>query len=361
MKKILLVSLLLLTGANAGAAEADPFGWLWVDYGAGSRYTRGDGRDVAGAAQANLGVNASHGKLSARVLVGGTLFSNDRSQTVNAVDFNVTRITNQGSTNNLRTAEVNNVGTVRIREAYITYDRIGGSMLGLSIGAQPIWFGLKPGGHEGDGDRNIQNSLEFGGAGGFDLSSQVETGLRFFYNLDDIAVFAIGAFDSNEENSNVDDGAHIWDNYFATAKFNELFTEGLYLFLGYQGKYVGGAVDQTKPIFDVGLGFQYRNWFDVSFEYASLNEDIAGTGSSENYYIAKLTIWPTEKASFIFDWTWADKLDAYTIRTGFNYQYNDSISAMLQYALDNENVATQAGVTGERNLGSVDMRLAYNF
>ena len=306
-------------------------GWIRGDYGAGDRYPESQGEDTLGVSQAALLGKWSRDNVEAILLIGGTNLTADDSD-----------------------------GDIGIKDAFIVWKEIGGSKLSLSVGAQPLFFGLKPNGFPGD--RSLQPSIEFGGAGGFAVAQQA--GPSVIFEVEAHRNFSIrgGLFDTSSSTAEYFrdtglgriDGSSIEKNYFVQAEVGLGDREtGFYAVAGFEGRYVGGAIDSTEPIVDVGAGYRSR-YFDLSVEYILLDEAIVGTADEEAYAIAELTVEPADRLSLHFDYAMADEADLQTLRAGLTYEILKDFRFRVEYSDDD---------FGERReaVNSFDVRLEISF
>jgi hypothetical protein len=157
------------------------------------------------------------------------------------------------------------------------------------------------------------------------------------------AVVTLGVFDNNLNNGTgagaPSYGSNILENQFLQLTLHDLGVAGLYGFAGAERAYVGGAVDEAKPIFDVGAGFK-QAFFDLSAEYIHLDRDIfLGKGlfvppDDESYIVTELTVTPWPKFAAYADYARADQLDAQTVRVGAKYNSHECLAWVLEWSLD---------------------------
>ncbi len=154
--------------------DIDIFGWINAEYGrSSSPETIGDskGKDRLGIQQSALGLRVSKDKYKGVIAIGGDNLSNGDGDGSNYA----------------------------IRDAFIVYDNTEEGNFKFSVGAQPILFGLKPNGFPQD--RSIRGSVEYGGAGGFNIGFQGLTSAKFDYYISNFEVNAV-VFDTNESSGN---------------------------------------------------------------------------------------------------------------------------------------------------------------
>lgn len=325
--------LLLLVASFPVAAEDFPGewslnGWIWAEYGAGDRYSDADGEDSLGISEGALLGTWKYENVQAVLLLGGRNLTGDGSD-----------------------------GDFGIKDAFIIWDKIGGGALGLSAGVQPLFFGLKPNGFPGD--RSLQPSLEFGGAGGFAVSQQAGPSVILHLDAGKRARLSGGAFDTSSTTAayfaqtglGSIDGSTIEKNYFVQLEFGSK-ESGFYGVLGYEERYVGGAVDSSKPIVDVGLGFKGAA-LDLSVEVIQLDRTLTLTPDDEVYTIAELTITPNDRLGLLLDYAEAEEAQVETLRAGLTYRLQEPLLFHLEFSEDD---------FGDGNtVDSVDVRLEFNF
>ncbi len=325
---------------NAWAAsdflgDLDISGYIRAEYGDGDRYPEEDGGDRFEVNQISVLFEALYGDFEAVLLLGATNVTGD---SVDSEAF--------------------------IPEAFIVWNGFTGAGSALSAGVQPLLFGLKAAGFPGD--RSVQSSLEFGGAGGFAVSNQSGPALILSYDVGETSVFRAGAFDTSSstaeyfEDSGLGNinGSSLSDNYFFDLRYQPQGERGFYAFAGIEERYIGDAIDAKRSISDVGVGFQ-NPLFDLSYEWIELDGDFVGTISDETYSIAELTLHLSQQVDFIADWSEADESKLETMRFGLAYKLNAVLDLQLEYSEDD------LAAVGDRpeavNVDSIDVRLTYNF
>lgn len=342
MKKItLFLTALLFSGSvladGHSKGEVTPFGYVNVEYGAGSRYdntTKVEGEDRIGAQQYNTGAIAKYENMTFFGAIGGTGLSNDN----------------------------NADGAITITDAFIMLDNIKGSNFSLSMGLQPLLFGLKPNGFPGD--HTLQASVEYGGGGGFNASQQAEGSIIGHYAINDSMKLSVGLFDEDENDNDVaaNKGSSLIDNYFVSLRATNVANTGLYGFLGYENRYVGAVgttnIDSSKPIIDVGVGYK-MGMFDFSLEYISLDQDLVNSTqgsaltSDESYIVAELMVnW--EDCGFYVDYGNAAEAETTTIRVGMTHKFHKHLMAQVEWSQDDLLVDTS-------DVESIDFRLKAHF
>lgn len=329
----LTVSLVLShwVAAQGQSGDLSFEGWIWAEYGRGDRYPESQGEDRLGFSEAALRAKYRNQNFEAVLLLGGVFFTGDDPGNI---DFNV-------------------------QDAFVVWHEIGGGRFSLRAGAQPLLFGLKPEGFPGD--RSLQPSLEYGGAGGFAVSQQAGPSIVLSYDLGDIGEFTAGAFDTSASTADYFrrtglggiEGSSLEKNYFGQLRIDRLGVDGLYGVVGWEQRYVGDSVNSSEPIFDVGLGYG-NDFFDLSLELIDLDETITGTADSDTYTIAELTITPNEDLTLWADFGQSDESDLETIRVGVKVQILQPAAVHFEYSQD------KLGA-GSDDVHSFDVRLALNF
>ena len=334
MRGVTVFSLLAIAAATVHAdqfpGEYEIGGWIRADYGNGDRYADADGEDNLGVSQAALLGKWTYENLEAILLLGGT---------------------------NLTADSTDGDGDVGIKDAFIVWREIGGSGLTLSAGAQPLLFGLKPNGFPGD--RSLQPSLEYGGAGGFAVAQQAGPSVILSYAAGDRVTLRGGLFDTSSSTAAYFeatglggiDGSSVSKNYFAQLELQSGDEQGVYFALGYEGRYVGDEIDSTEPILDLGVGFKNK-WFDLSVEYVQLDRNITRTLDDEAYGIAELTLMPTDRLQLYFDYAEAEERALETLRAGLRYQISKPLNFKFEYSEDE---------LGNGSIDGVDVRLELTF
>ena len=304
---------LLVSLAMARSAEAitlDPFAWMKVDYGFSKDYFgEENGKDQMGTAQVALGTEANYENLVFTGLIGADRLS----------------ILGEGP-------------IFEIRETYFEWNKVGGTNLSASFGVQPFLFGLKATGFTGD--RSLIPSLEFSpmGPDSFVVSSQTVPSVKLRYDFMDNAILTVGAFDNNLTNAfrgaPPDNGSNILDNQFAYLRVHGGgWLAGLYGFAGTERAYVGRDVDETRYVFDGGLGFKIP-LVDISGEYISIPEAIAGTEDRETLLVGELTAMPGDQYSAYADYSTALESKVQTLRFGVMAKSHDILTWIFEYSLN---------------------------
>jgi len=298
-------------------------GWARFEYGIGDeRYGEGNGDDTFGVSKAALETHASYGDFELTTVLGTTIMSTEDDD------------------------------DLEFKEIYMDWNGLGGSSVDMTIGIQPLMFGLKPNGYPGD--RTIQPSLEYGGAGGMAISNQDGAILAF-----DVPVGPLGlelaVFDTDASTNDGalvgGDGSSLWDNWMAQLRYDGGDDNGFYASAGIEGLY-SGDTDDTETLWAAGVGYTCE-FADLSAEYIGISEELAGTADDETYVVVELTVNAMDDTRIIVDWATADEADVDTLRAGVHYDINDHVVAMLEWSNDDFD-------TGE-DVSSVDGRLTFMF
>lgn len=297
-------------------------GWARVDYGYGNRFGNASGKDELGISKMALKTDAQFENLDFIAVLGSTVLSDVPNDT-------------------------------SFKDLFIVWHQFGGGDATLILGAQPILFGLKPNGYPGD--RSLQPSIEFGGAGAFAVSNQAGPSVRLQYPVQGIGTFEAGVFDSAANNGAVGsslDGSRLYRNYFGQMRVEDMGVKGLSGVVGYEGLYVGGADDSVEPILDIGVDYR-TDRFDASLEYISLDQNVTGTTDDETYTVAELTAFLSGGWQAMADYANADELDAKTIRLGTQLALTPHSDLNLEWAHDT--------LGGASDADSGQVRLTFHF
>ncbi len=347
--RVALISALL---APAGAMAAgddvklNVGGFVWGDAGFGDRYSSSDD-DRIGVFKAAVTMSPEYKNTRAVLVLGADdMFGGNAGQN------------GASSTGDIKAQEV---------FAGIKWDLLGGS-LDTTIGKQPLLFGLKPNGWVGD--RSISFGLEYGGAGGVNVSGQVQTAIIADWSWGGSsggsAVSSIGSdgswsirfgmFDTDvSPNSGSDGGSSMTDNWMIQARGDDLLGLGIYGNVGYEQRDVLGS---SEGIISVGAGWQF-GMFDLSLEYQGIDEALTnlvpGTGD-ETQIIAEATANINEAWLVYLDYATADKMDVDTVRLGTTWMYNDHVDFTAEYS-DDSYASNMSALDGS----SIDFRMAFSF
>jgi len=347
-------------------------GFVRADYGNGNRYSAADGEDRLGVTKSLLLLSATTEDIQAILDFGGTVLT----------DSNV----NPGNGGN-------NVG---IKDAFIVIGAGKTTGFTVSVGAQPLLFGLKPNGYPSDS--SLQTNIDYGADGAFAVSQQAGPSLIGSYHFTPDLSVRFGTFDLAESNAvntttPATNGSKLKDNLFLLLRGNNLGGTGLYGTVGAERIYVGAsgalvgltsgfgpAVDDGRGIYSAGVGFK-QSLFDVSVEYIHLDKAIEDTRSDERYIRAHAEVHPAADWTAYADYSNGHQLGASTYRIGGNWQFRRHLGLTVEYSRDEfkssnglysgstpvtgaGGVVTEVPVYGEvrpPNIESVDARLTFTF
>jgi hypothetical protein len=229
-------------------------------------------------------------------------------------------------------------GNIDIKDAFIVVKDFGMNGFDLSVGAQPLLFGLKPNGYPSD--HSLRGSIEYGGAGAFAVAEQAGPSIIGNWEYAEGSSLRFGFFDQRDylNSSTVpayesDEGSAINDNFFIQWRSNDLFDSGVYASLGYELRYVGDTVNDSEDISFIGLGWK-NGAIDFSLEFVDLDKAFNGTADDESYFIAESSWQATEKMSLYLDYAQADELDVETYRFGLDYDYNQHTKFSVEFTHD---------------------------
>jgi len=349
----LLSALLASTGATAADdLELNIGGFVWGEVGFGDRYDNSDD-DRLGVSKVALTLSPEYKNTRAVIVLGADGL------------FNEEHFSDGGASNN----------DAEFKEAFVGIKvDLAGGVFDTTMGKQPLLFGLKPNGWVGD--RSIQSGYEFGGAGGVNISGQVQTAIIADWSWggdgSGSAVSSIGSdgswsirfglFDTDEDGPG-DEASSITDNFILQIRGDNLFGTGLYGSAGYQQNYQEIS-DDEEGIISVGAGWNF-GMFDLSLEYQGIDQAIVeewnglplGTlDDDETVIIAEATFNLNEQWSFYADYATADEADVDTIRVGADFMYNEHMSFIIEYSDDS--YATSASAL---DTDSIDLRAAFSF
>jgi hypothetical protein len=298
-------------------------GFIRADYGNGDRYPDSQGNDRLGVTKAALAVTSTYQNVKG-VFVSGTEVTSEADGTTN--------------------------GDVDIKDAFIVISKLGGSAINLSVGAQPLLFGLKPNGYPDD--HTIQGSVEYGAGGGLAVARQA--GPSIIVDADIGSVNLRGGFfdlDSGTSDALSTNGSSLTDNFFVQAYAKDIGGSGFYGVVGFESIYVN-AQNDGETITSVGFGWK-NSKFDISAERITLDKAINSTIDEESYTVVEAGFKVAEGFNVYADYSTADEAQFDTIRTGVNYDYNKHTSFTVEYSKDSFEF-------GE-DFDSIDIRVAINF
>lgn len=342
-------------------------GFVRADFGAGDRYPVADGQERFGSSKDLLLLSATTEDVTAILDFGGTI-------------FNDTNIPGNGNDN----------GSVGIKDAFIIVGADKKTGFSISVGAQPLLFGLHPNGYPGDS--SLQANINYGADGGFAVSQQAGPSIIGNYHFTPDEGLRFGAFDLAESNSlnttTATNGSKITHNLFLQWRGDNIANTGLYASAGVESIYVGVAggplgneggaiVDEGKAIYSAGAGFK-NELIDASLEYIHLDADIVNTASDEHYLRAHVAITPAPRWTAYADYSNGHELGASTYRIGGNWQFRKHLGLTAEFSKDiyssSNGVfngsygavtgtipASAYGTTPPANAQSVDLRATFTF
>ena len=336
-----LLSLLVSSAAFADdhKPKVDVSGFIRFDYGAGDRYPEDEGEDRTGISKAALALTGQQDNIKGVLVVG---------------------------TEALTTDNPSDDGNVDVKDAFIVIENVEGSALTLSLGAQPLLFGLKPNSYPGD--HSLQESIEYGSVqGSVNVAGQANFSVISRFKINDSLSIESGIFDQDSApgatDSFEDEGSTIIDNAFTQLRVNNLNGSGFYGVVGVETVYLE-ADDDNYTIVDLGVGFN-NGLFDISAEWISIEEELAVAAAQranifglvnddETYFVVESSVKVAPKVSLYADWASADELDVDTIRIGADYFYHPSLKLSAEYSVDDSDIEAL-------DVDSFDVRVAYSF
>jgi len=328
--KVVSIATNVANGQSAAADSGDQVkvgvgGFIRADAGFGNRYGEAHEDDRIGISKAALAVTAEYKNVKGVFVVGTEVTS------LNNADED---------------------GNVDIKDAFVVLQDFGFDGFDLTLGAQPLLFGLKPNGYPGD--HSIQGSIEYGAGGAFAVSNQAGPAIVGSWEYSEGNTLRFGVFDQKDYAgspaaiANSDEGSTISDNAFIHWQGKDLYGSGIYASLGYESRYVGGMVNANRDIYEAGIGWS-NDSLDLSVEYVSLDEAFNGTEDQERYLIVESAWQLNEDLKLYLDYSEAKELDIETYRAGVDYQYNKHTLLSLEYSQDD--------LVG-RDQKSLDLRVA---
>lgn len=334
---LLSVSATSVSWADDHAQTIEVGGFIRFDYGAGDRYPEDEGEDRAGISKAALAVTGQKDDITGVLVIGTEALSSEDSD---------------------------DDGNVDIKDAFIVINDIEGTSLSLSLGAQPLLFGLKPNGYPGD--RSLQESIEFGSAvGSVNVAGQGNIAVIARADVHPLVRVEAGLFDQDSEDNVVDnftgEGSTLVENGFIQLRIDDSDNSGLYGVIGVESLY-NENTDDNDTIIDVGIGYGCER-FDISAEWITIDEDLAssaaaGSGAQitddETYIVVEGTWHLGSKLLAYTDWASADELDVDTVRVGLNYAYRSFLTFSAEYSIDDSDNELL-------DVDSFDIRVSYEF
>lgn len=300
-------------------------GFIRADAGFGDRYGNANGEDRMGVSKAALSVVTEYQNIQGVFVAGTEVTSELRSDTD---------------------------GNVDIKDAFIVVEE---GQFKLSVGAQPLLFGLKAAGYPGD--HSIQESIEFGAQGVFPVANQAGPAAIGSWKFAPGNAISMGIFDARDYTpysvppALATDGSSFSDNVFIQWRADDIAGSGLYAVLGAESRYLGGPIDDSREIATAGVGWKTRV-FDVSAEVFTLDQAFNGTADDDEYLVLEAAYLPTPQSRLYLDYSESDQLEVETIRGGYNYNYNDYLMVTVEASKDD---------IGNTSVDSVDLRLTLSY
>jgi hypothetical protein len=338
MKKSLISLLLCMAPVFAQADKninvnledlnIDVGGFIRADAGVGDRYGDAHDDDRIGVSKAAIAIVPSYKNVKGIFVIGGEVTS------INSPDED---------------------GNIDMKDTFLVIDL---ESVEAIVGLQPLLFGLKSAGYPGD--HSIQGSVEFGAGGAFAVSNQAGPAIIADWKFLENASLRVGVFDQKDyqdsgskaaSDPTVDNGSGITDNAFIQVRGDNLMDTGIYAIAGYETRYVGDTVDDSKDIWLLGAGWK-SGMYDISAEYLSLDEAFNATADDETYFIVEAILTPADNYRVYLDYSKADELDVTTWRAGGNYDYNKYTMFTIEYARDD---------TDTDDVSSIDARITLSF
>lgn len=233
-----------------------------------------------------------------------------------------------------------NDGNIDIKDAFIVFKNLGDSQVNISVGAQPLLFGLKPAGYPGD--HSLQASIEYGAGGLLQVSNQAGPAIIASADVGDVNIrggfFEMAPYTVSED----EDGASLTDSFFIQAKSDNLAETGIYAVAGLERLFLNEDND-GELIITLGAGWKNEQ-FDVSVEYFSLDDGAAYKNffalsddiatEDETYWVIETSLQANEALKLYADYSQATEIEFSTYRLGLNYQYNRYVVFSAEYAKD---------------------------
>ena len=311
---------------TASDIEIETHGFIRADYGNGDRYPQEDGEDLFGISRSALITKAKYENITGVFVIGAELLT--------------------GSTQN----QVNS-GDIGIKDAFIVIDKLADGNLSVSVGAQPLLFGLKPNGYPAD--RSIQGSIEYGATGAFAVSNQAGPSIITDYNLGKSGKLHFALFDSNNAYTNDSGstaGSTLTDNFLIQYSIGNLLNDRLSLNVGYES--LTGTDNNSNSILTIGAGYKFGQ-FEISLEHFNIDSNIVGTTSDESYLVAELSYLSANDTLIYLDFSQADQINTDTFRLGGVIPYNKLLSFMIEYSNDS--------IDTGNDVSSIDFRAIVSF
>ena len=202
------------------------------------------------------------------------------------------------------------------------------------------------------------------------MSQQAAPAIVYQYAPGSSFSFKAGAFDTSS--STVDyqlatglgpvEGSSLSDNYFADLRWGT-GGQGLYGYFGWEQRYIGGAINDSNDILDVGVGWA-NSMVDVSVEYIDLDQAFFGFTEDETYTIVEVTLHLSQRVDLYADYGEADVGDRETTRFGLIYNINAATALQAEYSEDafgRTAIFLPERVLPGQDVDSIDFRLSFSF
>ena len=301
-------------------------GFIRADLGFGDRYGDAAGEDRIAVSKAALSATATSGNVKGIFVLGTEISSEPIVGT--------------------------NDGNIDIKDAFIVW---GDDSFNLSVGAQPLLFGLKSAGYPGD--HSIQASVEFGGGGAIPVANQAGASALFNWSFGGSSSLRFGVFDNRGYTPDgsvfdAEDGSTVADNFMIQWRVDDLGGSGIYAVIGTENVYLGGDNNDTGSISTVGLGWK-NAFIDISAEYFIFEDTVLGVpDEEEEYLIAELAFTPNEMWKIYLDYSEADLIEVKTSIVGLNYNYSSALMVTFEGSTEDY---------GGSDVSSVDFRLTLSY
>lgn len=322
---ILGPSLTLAQQAQDKDYNINYFGWINADYSYSAdqdRIPAGGGHDQLGVGQTAFGLRGNQGKIHGVLVIGGSAMSLD----------------NAGADN------------FAVRDAFFIYEDRKDNNFKLSVGAQPLLFGLKPNGYPGD--RSLRASLEYGAMSSYNVAQQGEKAVRLDY-VTSYGDIELSVFDTAEGKSDATKkGSSIKDNYSLQFRPKNLYVKGLFGNIGVQNRYLASK-DTGRQITSVGLGYEAKHFTLTAENLLIQSGYITGLDKQETVSVVELDIrnWNEVFWGYI-DWSHAKEQDKTTQRVGLVYEFARNATFQTEYSKDEG---------GNKDSEGFDMRVQFRF
>ncbi|PCJ13531.1 MAG: hypothetical protein COB04_16370 [Gammaproteobacteria bacterium] len=320
---VLPLSIMAMPVQAADAVDLEVGGFIRADAGFGDRYDDELGDDRFAISRAALSVTASYENVKGVFVIG-------------------TEPDSAGSD-----------GDVDIKDAYIVLNC--SCDFSVSLGQQPLLFGLKPNGYPGD--RSLNPSVEYlvgplSNGGG--VSGQAALSAIGDYRFNDVVNVRFGAFDQTIETDDDIEGSSISDNLFVQLTLNDRKGSGLYGNIGYETSYA----DEDESFTTITLGAGYSNdLVDASVEVFNIDAGLNGF-DDVTIIVAELTVEVDESNSVYIDYSNADdddfEIDTY--RLGLNHSMNKYTTLSAELSRDELDIGF-----ADAEVDSIDFRVTFSY